>query len=376
MNEDEHHKMMNNIWENFIMTRNKCDLEVHKENKKSSSSSSSSTQKSVEKDKDRDKDKDKEKEKEKDIHLTPNSSIKLKQHKKSMDDYMATNGTKVRFRECSDKAREKNLTRCLLGRFRGFAEGILFTILSNRTLVILANNVQQNKEKVMKTVRALSLLIPGVENTNSTQEWRDEPLFCHQLPNLKIVGMSSETCHKSPDNIWDLITIIQFDDSILYGPPYKCKDENKSFVYRMLHPRKRFKNSDLFYRYLSRIMLEMSLHVFLFYYISQTTINIDKNDTNNNHSYYVALLETLQFTQSSDIDIAKHWCTIIQKQLYSLSNPPNNKQIKMDDNKDKDKKKKKKNKDDMNEGNNNNNDIRRQLLAKYGQRIPPVVRIT
>ena len=156
--------------------------------------------------------------------------------------------------------------------------------------------------------------------------------------------MSSETCHRSPDNIWDLITIIQFDDSILYGPPYKCKDENKSFIYKMLHPRKRFKNSDLFYRYLSRIMLEMSLHVLLFYYISQTTININMDKDDNNHSYYIALLETLQFTQSSDIDIAKHWCTIMQKQLYSLCHPIKSPLDQIKDN-DTDKRKKDKNKD-------------------------------
>ena len=34
----------------------------------------------------------------------------------------------VRVRDSSDRAREKNLTRCLLGRFRGFAESILFTV--------------------------------------------------------------------------------------------------------------------------------------------------------------------------------------------------------------------------------------------------------
>merc|ERR1712032_1620217 len=210
-------------------------------------------------------------------------------------------------------------SRCLLGRFRGFAESVLFCILMNRTLVILANDVVANKEKVMKTVRCCSLLIPGVEHTNATQEWREEPLFVHQLPHLKIVGMSAALCHASPDNIWDHITIIQFDDCILYGPRYQASEPNKSYLHRMLHPRKRFKTPDLFYRYLSRLMLEMSLHVCLFFYISQTIVNDKMIEPN---AYYVALLETLQFTQSSDIDIAKNWCYIMQKQLYLLSKSP------------------------------------------------------
>merc|ERR1712032_938988 len=209
-------------------------------------------------------------------------------------------------------------SRCLLGRFRGFAESVLFCILMNRTLVILANDVVANKEKVMKTVRCCSLLIPGVEHTNATQEWREEPLFVHQLPHLKIVGMSAALCHASPDNIWDHITIIQFDDCILYGPRYQASEPNKSYIHRMLHPRKRFKTPNLFYRYLSRMMLEMSLHVFLFYFISQTIVNADIEP----NAYYVALLETLQFTQPSDIDIVKNWCHIVQKQLYLLSDPP------------------------------------------------------
>merc|ERR1711923_545207 len=86
----------------------------------------------------------------------------------------------------------------------------------------------------------------------------------------------------------------------------------------MLHPRKRFKTPNLFYRYVSRLMLEMSLHVFLFFHISQT---ITSSDIEPN-AYYIALLETLQFTQPSDIDIAKHWCRIMQKQLFLLCRPP------------------------------------------------------
>merc|ERR1712228_1024854 len=115
----------NNIWESFIMKRQKNEISVHKETKKAKHSQTTQQQ-----------------------QQTNNENKKInKQKKRESVGFLQ----KVRFRECSDKAREKNLSRCLLGRFRGFAESVLFSILSNRTLVILANDVEQNKEKVMKT---------------------------------------------------------------------------------------------------------------------------------------------------------------------------------------------------------------------------------
>merc|ERR1712129_103356 len=154
------------------------------------------------------------------------------------------------------------------------------------------------------------------------------------------------------------VTIVQFDDCILYGPRYQASEPNKSYLHRMLHPRKRFKTPDLFYRYLSRLMLEMSLHVCLFFYISQTIVNDKMIEPN---AYYVALLETLQFTQSSDIDIAKNWCHIMQKQLYLLRNPPLIPALGQID-------------DGTKDGHNEDDVRRKQLLLKYGQRIPPTVR--
>lgn len=267
----------------------------------------------------------------------------------------------VRVRDSSDRAREKNLTRCLLGRFRGFAQSILFSILSNRTVVILANDVVQNREKVKKTVRALSLLIPGVEHSRSVEEWRESPLRCHHLPQLKIVGMSAALCSESEDTLWTKVTMIQFDDCILFGPnpsaTLKAEEHSKSFVHRMLFPRKRFKTHNLFYRYLSRMMLEMSLHVWLFYYISQqNTVNIVAANEGDGHcQYYMALLETLQFSCGADIDIAKHWCAVMQRQLYRLSRPIRPLVLKGEREKE------------LN--------LRDRLLDKHGRRPPPVVRL-
>jgi len=225
----------------------------------------------------------------------------------------------------------------------------------------LADDVAQNKENVKKTVRALSLLIPGVEHTNMVEEWREKPLHCHHLPTLKIVGASSATLQRSDDNLWDLVTMIQFDDCILYGPNprHKMEEESKSFLHRMLHPRKRFKSPNLFYRYLSRVILEMSLHVWLFYYISQSAVNVHSPTRDGDRgldAYYVALLETLQFSCGADIDIAKHWCDVMQSQLYRMCGPDTSISIK----------------DFVSE---KDNDERQRLLNKHGQRPPPVVRL-
>ena len=193
------------------------------------------------------------------------------------------------------------------------------------------------------------------------EEWRERPLRCHHLPSLKIVGMASELCHESEDNLWDLVTMIQFDECILYGPNphHQMEDEAKSFLHRMLHPRKRFKTPNLFYRYVSRIMLEMSLHVWLFYYISQSTVSVQamtNGDGVDHNQYYMALLETLQFSCGADIDIAKHWCHVMQSQLYRMTTPiimhPAIKSQHEDE-----------------------QSARRRLLNKHGRRPPPVVRL-
>ena len=76
------------------------------------------------------------------------------------------------------------------------------------------------------------------------EEWRETPLECRHLPTLKIVGMSQALCQQSEDHVWDLVTMIQFDDCILYGPnpKHKAGEEARSFLHRMLQPRKRFKS--------------------------------------------------------------------------------------------------------------------------------------
>ena len=107
----------------------------------------------------------------------------------------------------------------------------------------------------------------------------------------------------------------------------------------------------------SRIILEMSLHVWLFYYISQSAINVQvpiKDDETGPHQYYMALLETLQFTEGADIDIAKHWCHVMQSQLYRMCSPIDHHIVCRPE---------------------KNRNERQRLLRKHGQQPPAVVRI-
>ena len=130
----------------------------------------------------------------------------------------------------------------------------------------------------------------------------------------------------------------------------------------MLHPRRRFKTPNLLYRYLSRLMLEMSLHCFLFFFISQT--QLDQLDGQDADHYFAALLETLQFTHPSDVDIAKHWCGLMQKQLARLCQSQR---------RPKDAKAQEESQllhDEDADG------VRARLLRKYGQRAPLAHRLT
>ena len=149
-------RSINDLWEKFIMTRNRSNLEVQKEDRKwrnsggsgqrvassqqlshsigsrlsvtdlseaviglntpklirSGSSGSGTMPRST-------ADDDEKGRLRPSASPPPSSSPKRKRKRKDLG---------VRVRDSSDRAREKNLTRCLLGRFRGFAESILFTV--------------------------------------------------------------------------------------------------------------------------------------------------------------------------------------------------------------------------------------------------------
>eukprot|EP01084_Bolivina_argentea_P284473 487572_1 len=214
----------------------------------------------------------------------------------------------------SQKTRQTNLGRILLGRFKNSAEEILFSIFSNRPLIILANDTNHSTiNRIKKAVKALSLLV----NENETQEWRNQPLHSDEMSSLKIVGMSAEQLQNSSDDVLDLVTIIQFDESIVYAPIYRYEDKKKAWLSIMSVNRKRFKTPTIFCRQLSCRLLEMSLHVLLFCYIAQIT-ELEDEHIHLNLPYLSALLETVAFTQSSDVDIAKNWALKMQNQALTL----------------------------------------------------------
>jgi len=227
---------------------------------------------------------------------------------------------------------EHVLSKVLLGKFKDFAEDLLYTILVNRPLVIVSP--PKLKKRAQQYARALSNLIPGyAQHSGQVAAWRATPFSLDQLATIKIAAMSAESWKKTTDAKADWVSYIDLSTERFYGEKYRRKghQSGRRFLHDVLKGRT-FESPSQFRRHLCSKLLELQLAAYLYYWMavvgvykppwSQERANdrlggpfLRPLDSKQKRDY-LARLAGLNLTHPMDRKIVQQWARIVEASTY------------------------------------------------------------
>jgi len=128
-----------------------------------------------------------------------------------------------------------------------FLSQLVYSLLIGRPVIVYA--IPTNRKQLELLLRALSLFIPGCWRKEAVCEWQTAPLRATDLSHYKLIGLSksqSPGTHPVPQALRKYVTMMDFDENILYAPPFRS-----AFVDNYLLPPKRhFLDESSFLAYL------------------------------------------------------------------------------------------------------------------------------
>eukprot|EP01102_Stenamoeba_stenopodia_P008431 TRINITY_DN2423_c0_g1_i1.p1 TRINITY_DN2423_c0_g1~~TRINITY_DN2423_c0_g1_i1.p1 ORF type:complete len:791 (+),score=161.09 TRINITY_DN2423_c0_g1_i1:326-2698(+) len=138
-----------------------------------------------------------------------------------------------------------------------FAKHVLFSLLTGRTLLILAQN--SNRDQVFELINTCSAFVPGLM-PGSIVHWVSDNLKLSDFSKIKLAGVSKSISKPWPKTVERYVSIWDLEQDKLRAPDYQGK-----FVRELLNSKKHWPDDNTYLAFVHSKLLEIGLKACLFY---------------------------------------------------------------------------------------------------------------